>query len=283
MGNEANRAIVQDANDNRTWSSGIDPLEDVQIATASKKRFMEWWKFHTTAYPVRAHKGVVDSGKIVRMSEKGFDIIGATFKVNDYMSEQMPFRMNAVDSFIIEMPQLTSFKNCPKYCKASGQFGSSAVPMHHTDSLIGCPQRINSLTVHTRNMMTNLETSLQGEVESLSIYTPGFSSFAGLTARVRQLNLGTWKQRSFKGIHRDIHNIEVLTIGLWNDSEHEVGVLPFAMMDERIAILPDAMANAPLEWIDALRLVNQSRIEGLNVHDIQERLIDAGFGKYAKL
>ncbi len=63
----------------RVFHSGLDPLNDVQIQVASKKRFMEWWRLHTASYPIRNHKGVVDSGKIIRLSEHGIDVIGADF------------------------------------------------------------------------------------------------------------------------------------------------------------------------------------------------------------
>lgn len=290
MGNTSNHVSITDSDDVPVFQHGRDELDDIQISTASKKRFIEWWRFrNSSAFPVRTHKGVVDSTKVIRLGPNGIDIVGATFRVVDYTTQEMPFNMNAVDSFILEMPALRSFKNCPKYCKTSGQFGSAHVPMLHVDTLEGCPLRITSLSLYTMNKMKNLVTSFTyGDVESLSIDTPEFQSFAGLNRHVRQVNIVTWKQQSFKGIHRDLHDIDVLTVTPTADPRgeqltSEIGVLPFAMMDAGIEIFADASRSFDNAWNEAMAMVNTSRKEGLNVHDIQERLMDAGYGKYAKL
>lgn len=264
------------------WHTGIDPLDNIQISVASKKRFLEWYKHHSTNYPIRNHKGVVDSGKVVRLHNEGINIIGATFGVIDHQLEEFPFKMYEVENFVINMPNLHSLKNCPKFCK-TGQFGAQQSPMKYMDSLIGCPQIASSLTVYTNSAILNLETSLIKPIPSLSIYAPYFASFEGLNVDVEQLYITAYEQKSFKGIHRALRNTNIQAIRVGVPINFPGGVLPFAMMDLGIDIYSDVTVNPPVGFTESMEIVNECRKTQMNAHDIQERLIDAGLGKYARL
>lgn len=269
------------ANGKPIWHSGINPeLEGIQIAVASKKRFLEWYKLHTPNYPIRNNKGVVDSGKIVRMGKDGINVVGATFSVRDSSLEEFPFKMSECENFLIDMPELHSLNNCPKFCK-TGQYGTGVSPMKYMDSLIGCPQVAKHLIVYTDSTFLNLKTSLIQPIAGLSIYAPYFSNFEGLNVEVDQLHLTAMKQQSFKGIHRAIKNVKSLRIGVTEDFEG--GVLPFAMMDPDIVVYADLSTDSSFAFQNAMVIVQESRVKGLNAHEIQETLIDVGLGKYARL
>lgn len=267
---------------NPSWHTGIDPLDNIQISVASKKRFLEWYKLHSTNYPIRNHKGVVDSGKVIRLHNEGINVIGAAFGVIDHQLEEFPFKMYEVENFVINMPNLHSLKNCPKYCK-SGQFGAATSPMKYMDSLIGCPEIAKSLTVYTEACILNLRTSLIQPIASLTIYAPYFACFEGLNVEVEQLHLTAYEQKSFKGIHRALKssNIKAIRVGVTIDFPG--GVLPFAMLDPGIDVYSDITINPPVGFTESMEIVNECRKVQMNIHDIQERLIDAGLGKYARL
>lgn len=270
----------------RVFHSGIPcDTDDVQIMVASKKRFMEWYRNHTPSYPIRNHKGVVDAGKVIRMDPDGsFNIVGVTFAVHDDDCEEFPFKMNFCDSFTVEMPELHCLKNLPRTVKSSAQYGSGIRPMQYMDTLVGGVVKAQSVTVHTLSTFLNLETSLQGTIEHLAIYAPYFASFEGLNVPVNYLSLTGWNQTSFKGIHRALENVDIKSLLIGVSEKFDGGILPFAMMREEIEIVPDIAANPSPDFIDAMGIVNAARKEDhANVHDIQERLIDAGFGKYARL
>lgn len=265
-----------------TFHSGIDPLDDVEIAVRSKKRFMEWWKAHTPQYPIRNVKGVVDSGKVVRMTSDGIDIKTSPMIVTDEDYDEFPFRLNLVEHFTIEMPELHSLKNCPKECRV-GQFGTQLNPMKYMDTLVGCPSKAQSLTIHTKATFLNLENSFTSQIESLSINAPSFACFDGLeNVGVSHLTLIGRFQKSFKGIHRSIKgNVKAISIGI--HEEFNCGVLPFAMLDPSVIVIPDVSGNPPKGFTDAMEVVAEGRKGGQNAHDIQELLIDKGLGKYARL
>lgn len=251
----------------------------------SKTEFLAWWRMRTTSFPIRNERGVVDSGKIVQVMEDGINVFGANFNIRDYETHQFPFKMNHVDQFSIEMSELKSLKNCPRSCKI-GVFGSRLNPLLKLDSLVGCPETAQTLSVYTKSPMLNLESSLKGHVVSLSIHAPEFISFAGLTAEVDSLSIYGYEQKSFKGIHRELHgNVKSLSISVHsgNDKNFSCGVLPFAMLDPAIKISADIVGSSPMAFVDAIGVVDQGRTSGLNVHEIQELLIDSGFGKYARL
>lgn len=259
-----------------------DPLDDVQIAVQSKKRFMEWWKLHTSQFPVRNIKGVVDAGKIVRMAPEGISVLKSPMIINDHFCEEFPFKMNLVEHFTLEMPELHSLKNCPTECRI-GQFGTTFTPMRYMDTLVGTPARAQALTIHTKSVFLSLENSFTHNIENLTINANSFASFDGLTnVEVTQLTLIGRFQKSFKGIHRSIKsNVKVLTISI--HKEFDCGVLPFAMLDPSITVIPDVSGNPPSQFTDAMEAVAEGRKAGLNAHDIQELLIDKGLGKYARL
>lgn len=263
------------------WHTGIDPeLEGIQIGVASKKRFLEWYRLHSTNYTIQNRKGVVDSGKVVRMGKNGIDVVGANFVVTDKTLEEFPFKMNTVNIFQIDMPELHSLNNCPKFC-TTGQFGSVASPMKYLDSLVGGPQVAKHLSVYTDSPMLNLETSLIKPIAGLSLFAPYFGCFAGLNVEVDQLHITAYEQLSFKGIHRELKNVKSLRICVGENFKG--GVLPFAMLDSGIDVYADTILNPPVAFQESMAIVQQSRKMGLNTHDIQELLIDSGYGKYARL
>lgn len=274
--------------DNPFHTPQSDPLDDIQIGVVSKKRFLEWWKRHTTTYPIRNEKGIVDSGKIVQLTPQGFNVNG-NFVVTDVLvlrgggdkTHEIPFKLNHIDQFVIDLSELHSLKNCPKSCKM-GQFGSNGNPMAYLDSLIGCPERAQSLSVFTKMPMLNLESSLQGHIASLSIQAPSFVSFDGLTVECDHLSLYGCQQQSFKGIHRSLRS-NVKSLGITVHQDFSGGVLPFAMLEPGIQVTTDISGNPPFDFVDAMGVVIDGRKEGLNAHDIQELLIDKGLGKYARL
>ncbi|MDE1830274.1 MAG: hypothetical protein KGI25_08125 [Thaumarchaeota archaeon] len=282
---EVQKPQVFDEKD-KTFHSGLDPLDDTQISIASKTRFMEWWRLNTNSYPVRNHRGVVDAGKVVRLNYGMINIVGATFSCLDCKAEEMPFKMGECDSFVIEMPNLHSYKNTPRSAKGGAQYGTLLRPMRYLDTLVGGVEHATAVMIYTESTFLNLETSLkQDNLQELQINAPSLATFEGLNTNVTYLRLNLSRQKSFKGIHRAIDNsvanVCCLSIGIGSDFEG--GVLPFAMMDPSIEVVADVVGSSPQDFIDAMAVVSEQRKLGLNVHEIQERLFDVGLGKYARL
>lgn len=269
----------------RVFHSGFDPL-DVDLSFTSKKEFIQWWKLRTSAFPIKTVKGVVDSGKMIRMTKDGIDIVGATMSVSDATCEQFPFHMNNVDSFQLVMPELHSFNNTPRKCKIA-QYGARYSPMQYLDTLVGSVVEAKSLSVYTHAPFLNLETSLTTDIEDLTISTPYFASFEGLNVNVTTLTLETSEQKSFNGIHKGLNqslsNVCRIRVAFTNTSSFCGGVLPFAMLDPSIEVIADITGYTHQEFCDAMGVVTEQRKRGTNVHDIQELLIDKGLSKYARL
>lgn len=291
---QTDNAVINEALDGKpgvprqninNWYEGMmDPLDDIQIQTASKKRFMEWWKKHTTAFPLRSERGVVDSGKNIKLTNDGINIRGVAFVVHDTDDhyEEFPFKLNSVDQFTLNFPWLHSLKNCPVDAAISAQYGCIKTPMEYLDSLIGCPIRCRSLSVVTKATMLNLENSLRVSTADITVVAPEFASFAGLTVDCDTLTIKASHQPSFRSIYKELKsNVKNLAIGVGDDFKG--GVLGLAMLDMAINLIPDVSGNPPVGFTDAITMVADARKEGINVHDIQERLIDGGLGKYAQL
>lgn len=285
---EVESVVTMSANGSieRKFHSSTDPLDDVQIGVASKKKFIEWWKAHTQ-YPIgiRNVKGVVDSGKVVRLGTDGsFNIYSSPMIIMDDYFEEFPYKMNMVENFTFEIPELHSLKNCPKECRI-GQFGTHHKRMKYMDTLVGTPTKAQSLTIHTESVFLSLENSLTSDIDDLTINAPSFASFDGLTnVNVGCLTLIARHQKSFKGIHRSIKsNVKALSISIHDNFDISCGVLPFAMLDPSIVVISHVSDSPPSGFVDAMEVVSESREVGMNAHDIQELLIDKGLGKYARL
>ncbi len=192
--------------------------------------------------------------------------------------------MKRCDSFTIEMPELHSLKNTPRFC-LTGRFGHPNKPMKYMDTLVGGPEIAKSITVFTEATWLNLETSLVQDVEMLTINAPSIAAFEGLNVNVTHLVLNTTDQHSFKGIHKALNNntANICKFSIGVEKNYKGGVLPFAMLDPSIEVTADVAGNPPLDFTKSMEIVAEARNEGLNIHDIQERLIDCGMEQYARL
>lgn len=254
-----------------------------KVAAPNKTQFLMWWKQHTNSYPIRSARGVVDATGLCTLTEHGFNIRNCHFQITDFKSEKIPFKLNSVDHFTIVMPELKSLENCPADAVLSAQYGSITMPMRYMDNLRGTVFRTKSMAVVTEMPIGNLENRLVDDVEDITIVAPMILDFVGLTqVKVARLTLNVQKQKTFKGINKAIKgNVKALSIGVGPDFAG--GVLPFAMMDDSVLVLPEVAGNPPVGFKQAMDVVAEGRIDGLNVHDIQEKLIDIGLGKYAQL
>ena len=256
--------------------------------------FIEYWKAHVyyvgSGLPaVFSEASFMDNFSIT--STGGQNYINSKLKINivDHDSTMFPFKMWQVSGMRLHMRNLNTLENMPRYVTAHfniERFDSGGLNSRLT-SMVGGPERAGHLGFDIAQPLENLQTGLTGPIESISIHAPEIRSFAGLNVRCSELLLVIPNQHSISGIHKQLRNVEQLRLIL--PPNFRGGLLGLAMVPglKKITysgVLPNnTFAMKKGDYIHAFDVINAGKAKGMNVHDIQEEMIEAGLKAFATL
>lgn len=262
------------------------------------KDFVEYWKAHSYASTsgAKRHEAVFNESDFMDnfsiTSTGGQNYINSKLKINivDHVSTMFPFKMWQVSGMRLHMSKLNTLENMPRYVTSHfniEKFDNGGCNMG-LSTMAGGPERANHLGFDIASPLDNLQTGLTGPIESIWIHAPSVNSFAGLNVRCAELSIVVPFQKSISGIHKQLRNVEQLSLVL--PPNFQGGLLGLAMIPgiKRIigamsSIGSGSNPNSGTQYEKALEVINQGRAKGKNVHDIQEDMIDAGFKAFATL
>lgn len=248
------------------------------------QNFFEYWMNHCTPSGQDRNASIADEDKLMEqifVDRDGTISTGHSIQLIDEIITELPFKFGRVGSFRIDMPRLNSMKGMPKECGHFGieSFGQRTVMMnHHITSLVGCPQKCQHIAFEIGAPLESLKTSLTSPIESMWIQTPEVKSFAGFNSQCAELTINMTAQQSITGIHKQLTGVDNLFLVL--PREFKGGLLGLAMIPNVKYVASGGIVTRPMEAINEIGKMMRQK---MNVHDIQEQLMESGYREFARL
>lgn len=238
------------------------------------QNFLKWWEERDITPDLNR----LDITKKISVEPDGTINSDATINIYDVKSTFLPFKFGKVARMRLRMPNLETFHNAPKECPTfTLEKWTDSGQNIKLKSLMNCPQKSNYMSFEMGRPLENLQCSLTSPCEDLWIDTPEILSFAGLPQRVTNLSLNMTKQKSISGI-KQLRNVGNLNILLPLDFNG--GLLAICLIPGLQSVTGTNRAS-PVE--KALQLISGALEKNMNVHDVQELMIESGFAKFARL
>lgn len=206
--------------------------------------------------------------------------------VHDNTISRLPFRFNKVSNMRIIADNLTTLEGAPRYCSSfciETLNGTSPTNTKLT-SLEHGPQHASHLSFELASPLKNLKLTMASPIESLWVHAPSIESFEGPGVHCHELTCIVPEQRSISGIHKQLSNVEML--GLVLPLDFDGGILGLALVKglrKIVRATPNRIIGGGTEYEKGFMLINKSKAEGWDIHELQEQMIDAGLGKFARL
>lgn len=265
------------------------PFENAQ---KYEKDFVKWWRAH--AVPKQS---VTDEELYSKFSvhgnEKGelFINCGWNLNIQDHTITQLPFRFGKCAQVRFSMNKLASLEGAPKQCNLFAletltDTGGGAIRGANNvlDNIKNGPESAEHMTYVLARPLQSLHNNLRGPIESLWIHAPSIRSFEGLNVHCHEASFDLPFQKSITGIHKQLKGVDNIALVL--DPAFDGGLLSLAMVRGLKKIVRSdpskAIGNAP-PYEKAFAAINAGIVQGWNIHELQEKMIDAGLGKFARL
>lgn len=274
-----------------------DTTSPFENAQKYEKDFVKWWRAHQ----VPQSRGVTDEELYSKFSvtgnEKGLLFINSGWKlvIQDHTITELPFRFGNCSQVRFSMNKLASLEGSPKQCNlfslerfadSGGLDGSNNV----LDNIQNGPEHVEHMSFELARPLKSLHNNLKGPIESLWIHAPSIESFEGLNVHCSELTCLIPFQKSISGIHKQLKGVDHLSLVL--DPAFEGGLLSLALIKGLKRIIgsdksaPNVMrqvgGNTP-SYEKAFAAINTGIVQKWNVHELQEKMIEAGLGKFARL
>lgn len=250
--------------------------------------FIKWWQAHSHSFV----GGSVEDADVlnhriqVRGNEKQELCIDSPYKfvIQDHTISRLPFRFGRISQLILAANKLSTLEGAPEQCNMFALESENSGQNNTLESIAHGPQHAEHMAFTLARPLRTLENNLRGPIESIWIHAPSIVSFEGMNVHCHELVCNIPMQKSVTGIHKQLKNVEELALVL--DPDFDGGLLSVAMIKglKRVYGAPNsANRRKPFNHEKVFDAINAGIIQGWNVHELQERLIEAGLGKFARL
>ncbi|MDE1830273.1 MAG: hypothetical protein KGI25_08120 [Thaumarchaeota archaeon] len=203
--------------------------------------------------------------------------------IEDNTITKLPFRFGVCSQFRLAADKLETLAGAPEQCNLFAVEFSKTGRNNNLDSIANGPLRATHLAYQLSHPLRSLETGSIGPIGSLWVDAPSIISFEGLNVPVTELTLRLPLQQSLTGIHKQLKHIEEISIVL--SPKFEGGLLSVAMIKglKRINRTTNSQIGIAPTYEKVFMLINEALAQGLNIHELQEKMIEVGLGKFARL
>lgn len=257
-------------------------------AVKYQQDFIKWWKAHSTIAGQDNDETLLTKINVTSENDKMFINCGWKLIIEDHTISRLPFNFGTCSQFRLAAKKLATLDGAPRVCNmftlehtSGGMMGDAT--NNGLDSIAHGPEQAEHLSFELARPLKSLQTNLKQPIESLWVHAPSIVSFEGLKVHCNELTLNLPFQKSLTGIHKQLSNVDTIAIVL--NPAFDGGLLSLAMVRglKRITRSTNqAMGNAP-PYEKAFTAINAGLTQGWNVHELQEKMIDAGLGKFARL
>lgn len=265
------------------------PFENIK---KYEEAFLKYWREHAFSNQPAVSDGELYSKFSTTMNEAGQPVINSGWKLilEDHTCSKLPFRFGKVSQMRLSMNKLATLEGAPVNCNTFSleRFADTASMTganNVMDSIEHGPEHAEHMSFEFARPLRSLATNLKSPIDSLVIHAPSIVSFAGLNVPCRELTLVLPFQKSISGIHKQLKGVEELALVL--DPAFEGGLLGIGMIKGLKTIVRST--NQPIgssmqpPYERALNVIKAGIKQGWNVHEVQEKMIDAGLGQFARL
>lgn len=255
--------------------------------------FIKYWREHSdqggqNGNIPTAFQGTLDPLVTKNVWVENDGSISSFWKIilRDSECTKLPFKFYSVRQMHLSMPNLQTLENTPRIVE--GIFGiepddSGIGALEKLNTMSGGPKTANHMTFVFKTPVANLQTSLTAGIDSIWIQAPEIKSFAGFNSHCAEMTLTLTNQQSISGIHKQLKGVDSLFLVL--PENFSVGLLGLVMIPgiKQIGSSPIPPRGEKAPYHRAITTINELMKQKKNVHDIQEELIEAGLGQFARL
>lgn len=245
---------------------------------ATLYNFLEWWKDRT-----RGNVNEQDNTFLSKISVESDGTINCGWKIDiiDHRSTFLPFKFGTVASMRLQMKNLESLHNSPTNCQ--GIFSIESANNVQNDklrSLVDCPQKVGHMSFELSQPLENLANSLTHPCESVWINVSEIVSFAGNKQFIQNLGLNLSNQKTLSAIKqlRYVNNLDITL-----PSDFSGGLLGLCLIPGLQSVSGGGEKTQHFAWDKALKVLEQGLAQKMNVHDVQELMIESGYRAFARL
>jgi hypothetical protein len=258
--------------------------------------FIKWWRSHSVVGPPQ------NGGKDPNYLQNKIEVVhdNAGFKINcgwklvieDNSITQLPFRFGKVGQMRLSAAKLTTLAGAPEECnmfslERVNDSGGLDQANSVLENITHGPKSAEHMSIELARPLRSLHTNFTHAVDTVWIHAPSIVSFEGLNVHCNELTCTIPFQKSISGIHKQLQNVENLVLAL--NPAFEGGLLGLAMIKGLKSVGGSFAQKGP--WVNptpngcdqALTVVNQAIAQKMNVHELQEKMIELGLGKFARL
>ncbi len=267
----------------------IHELEDpFDQSEKIKDTFIKWWGAHQKSGPKKANafSDQMFHNRINVVFRNGVPELDCAWKIDviDPVATRLPVKFGTVSQMRLVMPKLETLEGAPKNCNLfSLEGGDTGAVNNVLTSIVGCPERAEHLAFTLARPLKNLINNLQGPIDSIHIHAPSIESFEGIAVHCNTLTCNIPFQKSISGIHKQLRNVEQLFLVL--DPNFDGGLLGLGMCKglKRVVGLSSIVGRPTKMQEQAFAIISSGLAQGRNIHEMQEEMIEAGLGKFARL